>query len=439
MEKREEKSGNHKIELRSEEFHEILGAVPSRILRWGITVLAAITIVLLTGSAFFKYPDTVSVVMTLTGTTPAAALVAKASGKLQEVEVMDKKAVKQGEYLAVIENPARTRDVGILKQYISQLNEKIDTLSSLPPKELRLGTMQSLYSSFYTTLFDYHEFQRLRYYMKKIDYMRERIGQYRDYCGNIACQKNTISEQFKLNGIQYRRDSILNAKGLISAEEQETSRNRYLQGRLSVENMNTSLQNTQIQITQMKESLLDTEYQYQDKKNQLETQLKTYISQLLTAIQTWEQDYVLVASIGGRVTFTNYWVENQNVSVGDVIFNIVPEHAGRMIGKAQMHLERSGKVKAGQRVNIRFTNFPDSEYGTVRGVVKNISMVPVKGTQEENYYTVEIELPDGLKTTYNKELPYLPEMQAQADIITDDISVLERFFMPLRKIWTERF
>ncbi|GHU63329.1 hypothetical protein FACS1894123_05870 [Bacteroidia bacterium] len=35
-------------------------------------------------------------------------------------------------------------------------------------------------------------------------------------------------------------------------------------------------------------------------------------------------------------------------------------------------------------------------------------------------------MPDKLITTYQKELPYLPNMQGQADIITDDISLLEK-------------
>jgi HlyD family secretion protein len=40
-------------------------------------------------------------------------------------------------------------------------------------------------------------------------------------------------------------------------------------------------------------------------------------------------------------------------------------------------------------------------------------------------------------TTYKKELPYLPNMQGQADIITDDISLLERFILPVKKILSE--
>ncbi|MDR1090402.1 MAG: hypothetical protein LBL79_04930 [Prevotella sp.] len=134
-----------KIELRSEEFQEIRGTVPSWILRRGISLLAIIVTVLLIGSTFFKYPDTILTTMTLTGTTPAAALIAKPSGKLQELDVTDKQSVMLGDYLAVIENPAKTKDVQTLKQYILGLNGKIDTLINLPPKELHLGAMQSVY------------------------------------------------------------------------------------------------------------------------------------------------------------------------------------------------------------------------------------------------------------------------------------------------------
>ena len=428
---------NTDIELKSEEFQEVLGSTPSWILRRGIILISFIVLIILIGSAFFKYPDIITTTMTLTGSAPATALVARTSGKIQELDVQDKQEVKAGSYLAVIENSANTNDIKILKQYIDQLNQKIDTIITFPSKELRLGTLQSLYSDFYITLFNYYEFKRLQYYTQKIDFMKDKINQYRNYYRNVEGQKAIIKEQFRLNQNQYRRDSVLNKRGVISSEELESTKNKYLQGHLSLENIHSTIQNTEIQITEMQESLLDTEYQYLEKKNQLETQLKTYISQLLAEIQSWELSYALIAPIDGHVTFTNYWVKNQNVTTGETVFTIIPKDNMEIIGKAQMPLTRSGKVKIGQKVNIRFSNFPDNEYGIIRGKVKNISMVPVKDAQGLDFYTVEIEFPEGMTTTYKRVLPYLPEMQAQADIVTDDISLLERFFMPLRKIWTE--
>ena len=104
------------IELRSEEFQEVLGAW---ILRWGITVLAAVVVILLIGSAIVKYPDVIPAQIVLTGSTPPAAIVAHASGKLKELYATDNKDVKTGEYLAVIDNPAETKDIINLKNYLS--------------------------------------------------------------------------------------------------------------------------------------------------------------------------------------------------------------------------------------------------------------------------------------------------------------------------------
>ncbi|MCD8179464.1 MAG: HlyD family secretion protein [Tannerellaceae bacterium] len=429
------KQAANEIELRSEEFQEILGSVPPWISRRGITLIGAIVVIILTGSAIFKYPDTITTTMTLTRTTPPVALIAKTNGKLQKLYVADKQTVEINDYIALIENPGRPEDIRLLKQYIETYNP--ERTSELPPKDLNLGNLQSLFSSFYITLSNYQEFNRLQYFSKKIESVKERVIEYETYYNNLTHQQTIIQEQLSLAESQYQRDLQLSQKGVLSAEELEISRSQYLQSALSLENIRSTLQNTQMQITQIKENLLDTEYQYEDRKNDLETQIKTYIAQLITEIQSWEQTFVFISPVNGEVTFTTHWAENQNVSAGETVFNIIPSEQGDLIGKAMMPMERSGKVKAGQKVNIRFFNFPDNEYGIVRGTVRNISLAPIKSTEEQYNYMVEIDLPEGLTTTYNKELPYHPEMLAQADIITDDLSVLERLILPLKKIITE--
>lgn len=49
--------------------------------------------------------------------------------------------------LAVIDNPAQTEDVEILKNYLSKIFS-VENPIDMPPKELTLGDMQSLYASF---------------------------------------------------------------------------------------------------------------------------------------------------------------------------------------------------------------------------------------------------------------------------------------------------
>ena len=148
--------------------------------------------------------------------------------------------------------------------------------------------------------------------------------------------------------------------------------------------------------------------------------------------------YVLTSPIDGKITFTRYWVSNQNVQAGEEVFTVIPVMESRLIGKAKLPVARSGKVETGQKVNIRLVNFPDNEFGMLKGVVQNISLVPaVSGGM--TYYVVEIALPEGLHTSYKKELPYLPNMQGAADIITENMSLLERFVMPVKQVLKEGF
>lgn len=425
------------IELRSEEFNEVLSAVPAWIVRWGITMIACVVLMLLVGSAVFKYPDVISSTVTLTGTTPVSAVVARTSGKLQELYVGNNQQVKANALLAVIENPAGTNDILRLKELLRQAENSLDTIALVPSQQLRLGSLQSLYSSFYLSMSEYRQFKELAYHLKKIELVKARIVKNEVYYRNMLKQKDLSEVQAKIAHQQYARDSLLGVKGLVSKEAVEEAYSRYLQSSLSAENMERSLENLQIQLAQMNESLYDTEYQYLDQKNTLETQLRSLVNQLRAEIDAWEINYALITPIDGEITLTQYWTNNQNVTAGNVVFNIVPTNQGEIVGKAMLPTERSGKVRKGQKVNIRFSNYPDKEFGIVKGIVENISLIPVLDVQNAKSYMVDIELPNGLRTSYNKDLPFLPEMEGQADIITEDISLLERFLMPIRKVITE--
>jgi len=427
------------IELRSEEFQEVLGKVPPWILRWGITALTVIVVILLIGSAIIKYPDVIPAQIVLTGSTPPAAIVAHASGKLKKLYVTDNQEVKTDDYLAVIDNPAKTEDVLNLKQFLDYFvvpNHNDGNTDFLPDKNLQVGNLQSLYSSFYTTVFDYLEYKRLSYYPQKKMMTLERITQYEKQYNTLLNQQRITEDQFVIAQKQYNRDSILHKKGVLADEEFETTENSFLQSRTSLENMRSNLNNTQIQIGQLKESLLDTEQQGTEKLNDLQTQLQSLTSQLKTGIEDWKLNYALQAPIDGKVTFSKFWIENQNISADEEVFTVVPDSASQIIGKAMLTITRSGKVKIGQKVNIHLQNFPENEYGILRGTVQHISLAPAQ-TGETAYYSVEIALTNGLVTTYKKELPYLPNMQGQADIITEDLSLLWRLVLPLKRILKE--
>ena len=432
-------SPEHKpIELRSEEVQELLGQVPPWVLRSGITVLFFIVLVLFVGSWFFKYPDIIVAPLVVTSHNPPVQVNARVNGKITQLLVSDKQQVKASDYLAVIENPANTKDVKKLKKYLHVWQDMILEGSFLFDAEdfrqrYELGDIQQYYLGFIRSAGSCRSFADLNYYPKRIAAIEEQIRKQQQYLQKLQNQNEVVRQQYDLSQRQYVRDSTLNARKVTSDAEHENAAISFLQSKHNLESSKISLDNASIQIDQLQQSILDLKLQEQEKQNQLQTELKTNFDNLLNGFNTWEMTYILKSPVDGIVDVSKYWNENQNITAGETVFTIIPEATDRLIGKAQLPIAGSGKVKPGQRVTVRFLNFPDTEYGMVHGIVSNISVVP-----SGESYTLEVDFHNGLMTTYGKELPFHQEMHATAEIITEDLRLLERFFMPLKKIFSEQ-
>lgn len=139
------------IELRSNEVQEVMNHIPSSILRYGITVLFIIVCLLIIGSAFFNYPDTVETEFTLTTQSPPAYITAGSGGRIESLYVRNKQTVRKGEILGVIENIARTEELYYLREKTKQWKasgsqtEQIRSIffSRIP----ELGSVQAAYSA----------------------------------------------------------------------------------------------------------------------------------------------------------------------------------------------------------------------------------------------------------------------------------------------------
>lgn len=424
------------VELRSEEVQEVMGQIPAWILRWGVTILFIVVLCLLIGSCFFKYPDVIVAEMTLTSRNPVAQIVARASGKMSALYVKDGEDVMIGTPLAVLENPAITGDILSLKTEILKNIGHPDSLmnSLLGKQELMLGEVQAGYTNLLNVLHEYRNYRELNYYPQKISSVQRQIAKYHVYYQGQKRQQQVMEAQYQIACQQYKRDSLLFNRQILSPSEHEMARATFLQSRYSLEGTNASLENLKIQIGQMDENLLDLQLEQMEKESSLQQNLRSVTEQLLNAINSWELNFCLTAPIKGKVTFTTFWNANQYVSSGETVFTIVPEGENLLIGKALLPVTRSGKVKVGQRVIIRFSNYPDQEFGIVNGCVSTISLVPAK-----DFYMVEIAFPEGLTTNYKISLPVSQEMKASAEIVTEDLRLIERFFQPLKKILKEGF
>lgn len=199
----------------------------------------------------------------------------------------------------------------------------------------------------------------------------------------------------------------------------------------TLEEAKADLENITLQISELEASKLDVTLQYEAQQNTLQLVFAEAYETLSAQIMSWEHANLLKAPIDGTVTFTDYWSANQNVNADDVVMTVVPDESSHLLGKVRLPIQGAGKVTVGQKVNIKFVNYPYREYGMVTGLIERISLVP-----SDHFYVVKVSLPEGLRTSYGMTLPFTQKMQGTAEIITAERRLLERFLQPIQALIT---
>ena len=253
------------------------------------------------------------------------------------------------------------------------------------------------------------------------------------YYDRLWSQLKIMEQDFRIKREQFARDSLLFRKDVLSLADYGNSESLLLQKKFDYNGVRTRLAEVQSDIIEMEREQISAEKEYVDQKRQLQTELTAAFQVLKSKLDHWENTCLLISPIRGKVTFTTYWSKNQQVTTGDVVFTVVPEKHSRIVGRITLPLKGAGKVRTGQRVNIRFDNFPYMEYGMVRGTVSNVSLVP-----SNDFYAVEVDLPPDLRSNYHLPLPFSQEMKGDVEIITDDLRLIRRFFNPVKSLVRNR-
>ncbi len=428
---------NYKIELHSEEIREILGHVPHWIIRWGLLMFLISFLLIIIGSWIFKYPDILKAEIFITAENPPYQVIARSDGRIEHLFVKDNEDIKRDQILALIENPSVFEDVIILKSGLdsfrinnnSSINEYLHHFS----QNLVLGDLQSYYANFLKLFEDINKFILLDYHNQKIASLEQEIHKYENYSQRLRIQNYILVQEEKLSLNQLNRDSILFIQGLIPEADYEKTKSILLQKRFNLEQSLITLASNDIEVSKLEQQILDLRLQRNQEKNKLELAMNEAYDNLLAQISLWEQKYVMQSPVQGVVSFTRIWSENQNVRNGDVVMSVIPKDQGEVIGKINLPVAGSGKVKPGQSVNIKFSNFPHIEYGMVRGTIRSISLVA-----QDKLYSAVVQLNEGLRTNYGITLDFNQDMHGIAEIITDDKRLLERVVYPIKAVITKQ-
>lgn len=419
------------IQLRSDEVQEILGHIPSRIIRYGVTVIFAVVMLLLGGSYFFKYPDILTAPVEVLSQNAPAPVISKTSGNLAGLFVADSQQVSTNQVLGVIKNPAVFPHMSWLKMRLEQNNNQaFDTLWLQQfPDTLQLGSVQAAYASFLKGASDYQQFLQLDVYGQKIGALYAKKQALENYIQIAQKQVALKQQEFNLTQNKFTRDSLLFTKEVYSLAEYENARKEFLQQGMALESLRSAAVNARMEMQDLTQQIADYQLEEQNQRQGFEHALQEQWQNLASQVETWYDNFVLVAPIKGIVAFNSVWTANQKVEGGQTVFTVLPQAKTEIIGRVNLPVKGAGKVKTGQQVNIKFESFPYQEFGMIRARVASVSLVPA-----EQNYVVEIQLPDTLLTNYGYLLPFSQKMLGTAEIITEDLPLLVRLFNPLKSL-----
>ena len=418
----------------SEPVQEIIGTVPSWIIRWGITVITAVYTLIAMGCCIIRFPQTLRASISIVTTNPPSRLEARHTGIIDTITVINGQAVRQGDLIVLLKTPAVYEDIITVKSFTDSV--KYNSLSKIAydpifTKTLHLGDLQDKWTEFVSLAKEYHLYRDLGRIEKQQMLLSEQIRHNEEYFDLLQSQRTFLEKDANLQMISLQRDSILWSKGLIAPAEYETGQQACLSKLSGLASFDATLKSAAFNILALEHSLYELDIRRREKEDGFDLRCSRILSELTTQIATWTEQYAIIAPFDGIVSLQDFWGPGQNVRTGDILTSVVPDTEAKTEGRMKVSSVNFGQVALGQSVNVRLNGFPYIEYGILKGVISKISQVPEKLPDGSVIYNVEVSFPGGLVSTYRKRFPFIQDMDGEAEIIIRDQKLVEHFIEPV--------
>lgn len=411
---------------------------PVWMLRWGTALLLGFFMSVIAFASIFSYNETIKAPVRLTTVDPPAHIRTKQSGRIIELSHNPGDTVSQGDILGILENTGNARDIIALRKKLTSdhsLPLSLDAISEHFPSHLKVGNqIRPYYNRFLNA---YHNLLLYRTLnseeLEGIEISRRLIGQ-TGTIQNKVQEIQVLQRGLEISESNFFRYQALFKKGVISLQELEIKETGYLKFRQEYGVMEEQLDHLRSE----RKGILNDRLLFNNSRLKNEnvhvSNLELQKEELISELSKWEDQYLLKSPISGRVSFFDVWGKHQNVEHGQVIFTIIPMGQLEYLGMCRVPFRNSGRIKAGQRVILKLESYPYREWGSVDGEVQMVSEVPKIGENEG--YIAYITIKD-LITSYGKSLEFKQEMVGSAEIILEEVTLLERIFYQFRNLWSQ--
>lgn len=421
------------LSIRSDEVQEILSHVPNWMIRWGITLILCIIVLFIFLAWLIKYPDIIKGTTTLTTEVPPTKLITKTAGEIEYINFQRGAAIQKGDEITTIKSTLSLDARKFLIQTISRIHQAQagDSLSEIKDvaSDFTFGEVQSNYVALNTALKNYQYLINEDNTAFNITNTTKQIKNQQNMQYLISKELNNNQGLLKNAQKKYASDKILYQKEVISQADLFEREKVYESAVSQINNFKQKRISTDITITNLQKQLNDLKFNFDQKKKQLLLEINNQVSSIKNSLSNWRRSYEIKAPINGKLVYLENIAKNDYIKAGESLFAIVPKNQS-YVAYLKIPERGFGKVKTGQKVMLKMNNFPYAEYGQLIGEVTHISSL-----SNEKKYLVQVKLTQGLKTTYDKEIKYTPEMAGTAEIITEDLRITDRIFNQFRKLF----
>jgi HlyD family secretion protein len=414
---------------RSEMVQEIVSNKPSFLVRYGIIFFLFIVILLITACWFIQFPDVVVAKAKLTSINAPKEVITKTSGTLIKLFAKEGEQTKQGTFLVYMESAASLNEIIKISnsidssQFIINKNRIVEIFPILNKTSQDLGELQLSYQIFQQSYNTFHTYFSGGFYLHKLSMLNKDLSYLQKMHKNFLEQKSLNIEDLNLSQKTFNATKLLNDAKVISDFDYRNENSKLISKKLSIPQISSSIITNEAQQNEKQKEIAELQNTISQQKNIFIQSLNTFKSQ----IEDWKKKYLLVAPIDGKIEFASFLQENQYLQANQIICFINPENTQYY---AEIYIPQTnfGKVKTGQEVILKFPSYPFQEYGSVKGKIDFISNIIT-----DSGYLAKVILPQGLSTSYKKKLQFRDGLKAQAEIITQNMRLLERFYYNIVK------
>lgn len=416
--------------VRSEEVREIIGRPPPWLVRWGVTAFFVVLALILFSTVFIRYPEVIEAPIRLTAVHAPQILQSRIDGRITRLLVNNNEEVNAGQILAWMESTADHEEVIQLGERISKMRNRLIQEQPYRIDELslgqfrNLGELQSAFQGFEQSWREFKAFLPDGYHDERREILQRELEYTRQLLANLQEQKAIYESDHELARAEYEMQKQLADRDFIAPIEIARTESDVSSRRQAVQQVESSIINNYLSQTAKMREIMEL-------NRQAEEQTAVFLQELnilISAIDEWKRTHVITAPFGGNIVYTGVLQENQTIRAGQELFYVQPDHVD-FFGELAVSQRSFGKIEEGQQVLVRFSGYPHHEFGSIYGEIDYFSDFPVR----DSLFYASVKFSEGLLTNYGMEIPPRSGMTGRAEIITQDMSLLERVYNNITK------